>query len=201
MEELDIGDVKFHISRPPRVDFPTYRRLQRLMLSPALGTRRGFFRGFTPAFLIAALVSFVGISLGQRPDYAFLVVNDGALMIDAPRLWLYAVGIFLLGAAAVYWSVLSRSRRMLRYIYEQRFTPILDAWFGEQGLRIRWGDTLFVSPWSVVDSVHEEKGVTYLIASSGVSLAFTAQAFSSATEYEAWVAFVRERQRNPRSAP
>lgn len=59
MEELDIGDVKFHISRPPRVDFPTYRRLQRLMLSPALGTRRGFFRGFTPAFLIAALVSFV----------------------------------------------------------------------------------------------------------------------------------------------
>lgn len=122
-------------------------------------------------------------------------------MIDAPRLWLYAVGIFLLGAAAVYGSVLSRSRRMLRYIYEQRFTPILDAWFGEQGLRIRWGDTLFVSPWSVVDSVHEEKGVTYLIASGGVSVAFTAQAFSSTTEYEAWLAFVRERQRNPRSAP
>jgi hypothetical protein len=195
MEELDIGDVKFHISRPPRVDFATYQRLQRLMVNPALGTRRSFFRGFTPTFLVTALVSFVGINLVQRPGYAFLVVNDGAFMIDAPRLWLYAVGIFLLGAALVYWRLLARSRRILRYVYEQRFTPILDAWFGEHGLRVRWGDTVFVSPWSVVDSVHEEKGVTYLIANGGVSLAFTEQAFPSTAEYEAWVAFVREHQR------
>nr|WP_199043491.1 hypothetical protein [Dyella sp. ASV24] len=195
MEELDIGDVKFHICRPPRVDFPTYQRLQRLMVNPALGARRSFFRGFTPTFLVTALVSFVGINLVQRPGYAFLVVNDGAFMIDAPRLWLYAVGIFLLGAALVYWRLLVRSRRILRYVYEQRFTSILDAWFGEHGLRVRWGDTVFVSPWSVVDSVHEEKGVTYLIASGGVSLAFTAQAFPSTAEYEAWVAFVREHQR------
>lgn len=201
MEELDIGDVKYHISRPPRVDFPTYQRLQRLMVIPATGTRRSFFRGFTPTFLMTALVSFVGINLVQRSGYAFLVVNDGALIVDAPRLWIYAVGIFLLGAALVYWRVLSRSRRILRYVYEQRSTSVLDAWFGEHGLRVRWGDTVFVSPWSVLDSVHEEKGVTYLIANGGVSLAFTAQAFSSTAEYEAWAAFVRGHLHKPSPAP
>lgn len=201
MDESDIGDVKFHIHRPPRVDFRTYLRLQRLMVSPALGSRRGFLRGFIPMYLIATVVSFVGIRLVQHPDYAFLVVNDGSLMVDAPRLWLCVVGIFLLGAATIYTRVLSRSRRILRYAYEQRFTPILDAWFGEHGLRIRWGDTVFVSPWSVVNDVREEKGAAYLIAGTGVSLAFTTQAFSSPSEYDAWMAFVRERQHAAHSAP
>lgn len=200
MEHIDIGDVRFHVKQPPRVDFPTYRRLQRLLVTQAHNGGRSFLRGFAPTFLMTAVVTWVWINLARQPDYAFLIVDNGAMMVSAPWLWAGAVILFLAGAAAIYALVLSRSRRLLRHLYDQRRDTISEAQFGEHGMRVRWGPTTATAPWSVVDELRVEGDASYLIARHGISLAFTVKAFPTEAEYQAWVSFVRERQQTAATA-
>jgi hypothetical protein len=190
---MDIGEVRFHINRPPRVDFRIFRRLHRLMVMQAEETRRRVLSHRIRVFLISVALSLAIIDVIRAPDSALLFMNYGAFVVNAPGLLASFLGSFLLGAATIYWRVLSRASRLIRGVYDKRQVSMTEADFGEYGMRIRWGDSVVMSPWPVTGDLHIEKEVSYLIIPAGVSMAFTVQCFASRAEYDAWTLFVTER--------
>jgi hypothetical protein len=120
MNPMDIGEVQFHIDRPPRVDFRIFRRLHRLIVMQAEEPRRRVLSHRIPVFLISVVLSLAIIYVIRAPESALLFMNYGAFVINAPGLLASSLGVFLLGAATIYWRVLSRASRLIRGVYDKR---------------------------------------------------------------------------------